>query len=358
MGTPTGRTDALAAVTGRKKFVMDIMLGTAKPALVRRPPTIKGTVRTVHNAARVKAMPGVMGVVTIPTGVAVVADTIEHARRGVNALNADFGPGPVDDQDNDSILRQLKKTTAPSAVPALGAKTLEAEFDWAPACHAPLETECAVADVRKDGADIWAGFQAPIVAQQEIAVMLGLPQDKVKAHVVSAGGGFGRKCFFEAATEAAQVSQALGIPVRLMWHRTDDMRHGRHRPQNYHKIRATVLGGQVISYEQRAAGVALDVAPGFGEMLTHIATSLPPDAKTTVGKKLYSQALFNLMVSSPYHFGVHDKVLAELPTGIPTAAYRSVRCPTTRTSEEIVVDEIAALLGKDPLAYRKECARH
>jgi len=358
VGTPQRRTDALDAITGRKKYVMDILLGQAKPALVRRPPTIKGTVRAVRNAEAVKGMPGVVGVVPIPTGVAVVADTIEQARRGVNALDVDFGPGPVDDQDNASILRKLKKSVLPFAIPPLGAHTIEAEFDWAPACHAPLETECAVADVRPDSAEIWAGFQAPIVAQQEIALMLGLPQDKVTAHVVPPGGAFGRKCFFEPATEAAQVSQALGMPVRLMWHRTDDMRHGRQRPQNYHKIRATILAGQVISYEQRVAGVALDVAPGFGEILTHVATSLPPGAKTTVGKHAYSQALFELMVSSPYNFGVYDKLLSELPTGIPTSAYRSVHCPTTRTSEEIVVDEIAAALGKDPLAYRKACAKN
>jgi len=358
VGTPQRRTDALAAVTGRKKYVMDVMLGTAKPALVRRPPTIKGTLQTVHNASEVKAMPGIVGVVPIPTGVAVVADTFEQARRGVNALKVDFGPGPIDNQDNDSILAQLKKQVLPFAAPPLGAKTVEAEFDWAPACHAPLESNCAVADVRQGSADIWAGFQMPIVAQQEIAMKLGLPQDKVKAHVVPPGGTFGRNCFFDPAIEAALVSQALRRPVRLMWHRADDMRHARHRPQNYHRIRASVVGGEVVAYEQRVAGVVLDVAPGFGEILTSVATHMPPDAKTTVGMQAYSQSLFALMVASPYNLGVYDKTLTELPTGIPTAVYRSVHVPTTRTSEEIVVDELAALVDKDPLAFRKESAKH
>lgn len=357
VGTPTGRVDARDIITGQKKFVMDHMAGTAKPALVRRPPTIKGAVGEVRNAAQVRAMPGVVGVVPIPTGVAVVADTIEQARQGVNALEVDFGPGPVDGESNATILEGIKQHVQPFAVPPLGAATVEAEFDWAPACHAPLETECAVADVRADRAEIWAGFQAPIVAQQEIALMLGLPQDAVTAHVVAPGGAFGRKCFFEPATEAAQVSQALGMPVRLMWHRTDDMRHGRQRPQNYHRIRATVVGGQVVAYEQRVSAVALEVAPGFGEILTDVATSLPPRAKNTVGEKAYSQTLFLLMVSSPYNLGVYDRTLAEIGNGIPTSAYRSVHCPTTRTCEEIVLDEVAALLDKDPLEYRKECAK-
>lgn len=357
IGKPTNRADARDIVTGRKKFTMDIIPTTAKPTMLRRPPTILGTVKSVHNAAAVRAMPGVVGVVRLDSGVAVVANTFEQARAGANALDVTFGPGPIDHENNATIRAELRKQVLPFAIPPLGALTVEAEFDWAPATHAPLETEAAVADVRADGADIWSGFQAPIVAQQEIAIALRLPQDKVKAHVVAPGGGFGRRCYYEGATEAALVSQAMKMPIRLMWHRTDDMRHGRVRPPTYHAIRATVLAGQVISYEQRVAGVALDVAPGFGEILTAVATSLPRQAKTTVGMQAYSQTLFLLEVASPYNLGVYDRTMAELGNGMPTAAYRSVHCAMTRTCEEIILDEIAAQLGKDPLAYRKECAK-
>lgn len=357
VGTPRGRTDGLDAVTGRKTFTMDILAGVAKPAMLKRPPTIKGTVRAVRNSAEVQRMPGVLAVTTLPTGVAVVGETFEQVRAAVNALDVTWGPGPVDGDSNASVARALRGKVLPFAVPPLGAATVEAEFDWAPVSHAPLETECAVADVRADSAEIWGGLQAPIVVKQELALMLDLPQEKVQVHVVPAGGGFGRKAYFEGATEAALVSRAVGMPVRLMWHRTDDMRHGRVRPQNHHRVRATVLAGQVVAFEHRVAGVALDVAPGVGEILTDVVTSLPGDARLQVGMRAYSQALFAIMVSSPYHLGVQDKVLTELANGMPTAAYRSVHTPTTRVSEEIVIDEVAALLGRDPLALRKRCVK-
>lgn len=357
IGKPTRRVDARDIVTGRKKFTMDIMPTEAKPALLHRPPTIKGTVREVHNVETVRSMPGVLGVVPLESGVAVVADTFEQARAATNVLEVAFAPGPVDDQNDDTIRAALRKQAPPLAVPSLGALTIDAEFDWAAANHAPLESEAAVADVRADSAEIWGGFQAPIVVQQDIAGQLGLPQDKVTVHVISPGGGFGRRCYYEVASEAAQISKAMKTPIRLMYHRTDDMRHTRLRPPTYHKVRATLLGGQVVSYEQRVSEVALSVAPGFGEMLTHVATSLPSDAKSTVGMQAYSQTLFLLEVASPYNLGAYTKTLSELGNGMPTAAYRSVHCPMTRTCEEIVLDEIAAALRRDPLVYRKECAK-
>src|SRR5581483_9598393 len=125
-------------------------------------------------------------------------------------------PGPIDHESNDTILTALKQQIAPFDPPPQGARVVEAEFDFAPVTHAFMEGECARADVRPDGADIWSGFQAPILALQAIALELGLPQEKVKAHVVPSGGGFGRRVFFDAPMEAAQISRAAGMPVRLM----------------------------------------------------------------------------------------------------------------------------------------------
>ncbi len=88
-----------------------------------------------------------------------------------------------------------------------------------------------------------------------------------------------------------------------------------------------------------------------------MATNLPPDAKTTEGKKFYSQTLFTMMVSSPYDFA-YDRTLTELGNGMPTAAYRGVHCPTTRVSEEIVVNELALAIGQDPVQFRIDHAKN
>jgi len=353
VGTPVRRVDALDIVTGRKRFTMDLQVPGALPTMIRRAPTWNGTFRSLANRGAIEAMPGVLAVATIPSGVAVVAETFEQARAAVCAVDATFSAGPVPNESNDSIMQKLKKAALPFAAPALGAVTVEASYEWPSASHAFLETECAIADVRPGGAEIWSGFQAPIVAQQKIAVELGLPQKSVKAHVVPCGGGFGRRVFFDTAMEAALISKAVGKPIKLMWHRTDDMRHGRCRPANVQNFRATLVAGQVATLEQRVCGVSTDYRHGLGEILTATATALPEGAKQAVANDAFGQAVFLTFVASPYNFGVYDKRQTELSLGIPTSSYRSVPNQTARGSEEMFVDEIAERLGVDPVEFRR-----
>ncbi len=353
IGTPTPRVDAREIVTGAKKFAMDLDVGNAKPAMVKRGPTVGAAPKSINNADVVRAMPGVLAVVAIPTGVAVVADTFGQAQDGVSALRVDFGPGPIDKESNETIIAELRKRMKPFDSPLPGAKVVETEFDFAGLTHAPMETECAIADVRPDGADLWAPLQAPILAQQAIALDLGLPLDSVKAHVTKAGGGFGRRVFFDAPLEAARISKAAGMPVRLMWSRTDDIRHARSRPMQVHRFRASVLNGDVAAFEQRVSMVSTDFRQGLGEYLSAAAATGDPRAKQSLGNDMFGQGVFTTMVSSPYQFGNYRKeLLPELANGQPTASYRSVPCQPARSAEEIMVDEVAALVGVDPVEFR------
>ncbi|MCW2643452.1 MAG: isoquinoline 1-oxidoreductase, partial [Dactylosporangium sp.] len=215
--------------------------------------------------------------------------------------------------------------------------------------HAPMETNSAIADVRADRAEIWAGLKSPVVAKQTIAQAVGLPEDKVTVHVVQGGGSFGRRLFFDAALEAAQISKAMGRPVKLMWSRIDDMRHGRARSATHHKIRVTHALGQVLTFEHRVGAVETDFRHGLGEILTATASQLP------VGGNLsFAQTVFATTVKVPYNFGVVTQVLNEVPLQMHTASWRSVYSANTRGAEEMMVDEIAKKLGKDPVAFRLE----
>lgn len=366
VGTGAGRLDARDIVTGRKKFTMDLDVPGAKPTMFRMPSQIKGSVLAINNLTAVKAMPGVIEVVVVPKGgsivptplgVAVMAETFGQAWAAVNALDVVWGDGPVKGQSNASIQAQLKQVIAPLAVPPLGALTVDAEFEFSAASHCPLEVDCAIADVRADRAEIWAGLQSPIITQQSIALDLGLPQDRVKVHVVPSGGSFGRRLFWDPVQVATQVSRLTGRPCKLMVHRTDDTRHARMRPPQFHKVRATLLAGQVISYEQRIAAVRLDARHGFGEITTAAAGALPPIVQQTVGNIGYEEFFFKTMVASPYNFGVCTKVLTPVAIDLPTVSYRSVHIQPARSVEEIIVDEIAAKLGRDPVAFRMDYLR-
>ena len=366
VGKPATRLDALDIVTGRKKFTMDQPIAGAMPTVLRMPTQIRGTVIRINNEAAVRAMPGVIAVVAIPSGgsivpnppgVAVMAETFGQAWTAGNALDVTWGDGPLKGQSNDTILATCKAAIAPLAVPPLGALSIDGEFTFAPATHAPLEVECAIADVRPDRAEIWAGLQTPIICQQSIAADLGLPQDSVKVHVIPSGGSFGRRLFWDPVQVAAQVSKATGRICKLMYLRANDMRHTRLRPPQYHKVRATVLLGQVIAYEQRIAAVRLDARHGYGELFTAAAGSAPAGVQQSIGNLAYEEVFFKTMVASPYNFGVGTKVLTPVNLDMNTVSYRSVHIQPARSVEEIMVDEIARKLGRDPLAFRLDYLR-
>ncbi|MFF0012443.1 molybdopterin cofactor-binding domain-containing protein [Streptomyces sp. NPDC005374] len=349
VGTPTSRIDARALVTGTQEYTLDLDVPGAKPCMVRRPPTINGTVKSVDNEAAVRAMPGVLDVVVIDTGVAVVAETFGQALDGKDALEVTWAGGSVDTLSDSDIRARLKAATP--SLDLLGAlvKKVDTEFDFAFVSHAPLETNSAVADVRSDSAEIWSGLKSPIVAQAAVAKAVGLPVSKVTMHVVQSGGSFGRRLFHDAALEAAVVSKKSGRPVRLMWSRIDDMRHGRMRPATHHRVRATYAAGQVLTFQHQVAAVETDFRHGLGDAVTAAAASLP----TGLGNATFAQTLFLTTVKSPYNFGLTTQTLTEIPLRMHTGSWRSVYSANTRGAEEIVVDELAAKLGKDPVEFRR-----
>lgn len=349
IGTAQRRIDALEAVTGRKKFAMDVQVPGALPTMVCRPPTINGTVRSVDNADEVRAMPGITDVVRISTGVAVRGRTFGQCIDAVRALQVTWGPGTAEGDSDATVLRKLRAAELPLVAPALPllTKAVDARFTFHFASNSALETNCAIADVRADSAEIWASLKSPIVAQEQIALQLGLPITAVKVHVTEGGGSFGRKLFHDAAREAAEISRAMGKPVKLMWHRTDDFRQGRTHPMSTSRVRATYTLGEVLTYEQRHTSVATDFGHGLGEIITSAAAQLP------VGDLTFSQTIFQLTQQSPYHFGVTTQLLSETDKGFNTGSMRNIYSPNVRCAQELVVDELARRMGRDAYEFRR-----
>ena len=372
VGKATRKLDTLDIVTGRKKFTMDIAVPGALPTMCRMPSQIRGRVLSVNNRTAVMAMPGVVDIIVIPgggtvvgipPGVAVMAQTFGEAWDACRALDITWGDGPNKGLSDASIQARLRAAVLPLLPAPLGTIAIDAEFEFPAASHCPLEVECAIVDVKPGSCEIWAGMQTPIVALQAIAADLGLPQTAVKAHVVSSGGSFGRRLFWDPVQVAAQVSKLSGRPCKLMYHRSDDVRHTRSRPPQFHKVRATLLprtlltAGNVLSYQQNIGLVRLDARHGFGEIGTALAGSLPLGVQQTVGNLGYEEFFFKTMVSSPYNFGVSSKQIFPVAIDLPTVSYRSVHIMPARTVEEIIVDEIAARLGQDPVAFRMDFLR-
>jgi isoquinoline 1-oxidoreductase beta subunit len=348
IGTARNHIDSLASVTGTKTFTMDMQVPNALPTMVCRPPTIKGTVVSVANLAAVQAMPGVTDVAVVSTGVAVRAATFGQCIDAVRALTVTWGPGSEDGKDDASILAQLKHAEVPLLVPKVskGAHTIDADFTYYFRSNSPLETNCAIADVRAHSAEVWSPLKSPIVAQGHIADLLNLPVDAVTVHVTPGGGSFGRHLFWDAAIEAAEISKAMGKPVKLMWHRTDDFRHGRTHPMATSRIRATWSGKNVLTFEQRHTSILTDFSHGLGDVLTAYSATLP------VGKLGFSETVFELTQNVPYNFGITDQILNEVDGGFHTGSMRNIYSPDVTTAKELVVDMLAEAMGQDRYQFR------
>jgi isoquinoline 1-oxidoreductase subunit beta len=365
VGKPQKRVDGPDIVTGQKEFVTDLDMPDALPTMVCRPPTINGTVKSVNNAADVEKMPGVTDVATITTGVAVRARTFGQCIDAIRVLDVTWNPGPVEGTSDASIEKELKEAHPPWVIPALpGKKTFEREYTFAFSNNAPLEPGTAIADVKSDSAEIWGAAKLPITAQADIAQLLGLPIAAVTFNVVGSGGSFGRRLYNDGPIDAAEASQKMGKPVRLMWHRTDEYRQGRGHPMCVSRLRANHDGKQVFSLENRFTSVFTDWSHGFGDAVAAMYTRAP-GAPVAV-----SEAIFEWTAIWPYNFGPTKQLLTEtrqqkeLP-GAPrtrstfnTGAMRQVYSPNVVAAQELFVDELANEMGRDRYEFRRHFAKN
>ncbi|MEJ7832894.1 MAG: molybdopterin cofactor-binding domain-containing protein [Nocardioides sp.] len=356
VGKSRNRLDARAAVTGKKDFTLDLDIPGALPTMVCRAPNHQGTPERLKNPAKIKAMPGVTHVRQVSTGIAVRARTFGQCIDAIREMNVDWNPGPVAGESDSTVLAKLRGGELPLAIPKVPilAETIDTNFAFAFRSSAALEPYCAIADVRADSAEIWAGLKVPILAQQNIAQMLGMAQNRVKVNVITSGGSFGHKLFGEHAIEAAQISKAMGVPVKLMWHRADEPRQGRLHPMCTSRIRATVLGGEVLSFEQRHTSVTTDFSHGLGEMITSQMDELDPIG---LGGLSFAQSIFTLTQELPYNFGIVTQLLnepLEFEDKFVTGSMRNIYSPDVAVAAELTIDQIAKKVGKDPLAFRLE----
>ncbi len=355
IGKPHNRIDAREAVTGRKQYTLDLDVPDALPTMIARAPTINGTVQHVHNTAAVKRMPGITDVAVLSTGVAVRGRTFGQCIDAIRALNVSWGPGNVDNESDDTILSRLRKSQLPLVVPKLPVltRTLETEFIFWWKSNSALEPQTAIADVRNGRAEIWSSSQTPIYAQEMVAKALRLPIRKVTVHCTQGGGAFGRRMFANVMIEAAEASQKMGKPVRLMWHRADEFRYGRVHPMCISRIRATHGPNRVLTFEQRHTSVATDYTMGLGEIISSAAATLVP---LGLGNRVeYSELVFETTANVPYNFGVVTQLLNEIfkYDTFHTGSNRNLYNPDVVTAVELMVDRLAASMRKDRYRFRR-----
>jgi isoquinoline 1-oxidoreductase beta subunit len=353
IGKRVPRTDSRAKTNGTALFTQDIRLPGMLTALVAHPPRF-GAKPKSFDAARAKAVKGVVDVVAIPSGVAVLARDFWSAKKGRDALVVEWDESNAFRLGTGEIVAQFKAlldqpgTVARSDGDAAGSltgavKRLGADFSFPYLAHAAMEPLDCVVKLDADACEIWNGEQFQTVDQANVAAVLGLKPEQVKLNMLFAGGSFGRRANAgsDYLVEAAHIAKAIGgrAPVKLVWTREDDMRGGLYRPLYLHRLAAGLdAQGKPTAWTHRIVGQSI----AAGTPLEGFLVKNGVDHTSVEGAANLPYAIPNL------HVDLHSPRL-----GVPVLWWRSVGSTHTAFATETFLDELAQAAGQDPLQFRR-----
>ena len=268
IGTPAKRIDTADKTNGRAMFGIDIRLPGMKIATVAASPVIGGRLKSVDDT-KAKAVKGVRQIVRLDDAVAVVADHMGAARKGLAALAIEWDEGENTNVSNASMVAELEAASRNNGVVARNdgdaekalagaAKTVEAVYQLPFLAHAAMEPINTTVHVKKDSCDVWVGTQVVSRAQKTAADVTGLPLEKVAVHNQYLGGGFGRRLEIESITQAVQIAKQVDGPVKVIWSREEDIQHDIYRPYYYDTLRAGLdASGKPVAFQHRVTGSSI-----------------------------------------------------------------------------------------------------
>jgi isoquinoline 1-oxidoreductase beta subunit len=348
----TARIDARAKSDGSEAYTIDIRLPGMLVATVAHSPRFGGKVAS-FDAAAAKAVPGVVEVVQISRGVAVVAQNTWAAIKGREALQVSWDDSGAETRSSAALFAEYEALAKQDgkialqrgdAKAALGkaAKTLEATYRFPYLAHAALEPLNAV--VHRDGErlHIHGGLQMPDVVQATCAQIAGVKPEQVELHVMKTGGGFGRRAVADCDVfvEATEIAKALDFraPIKLQWTREADMAGGRYRPLHVHRVRVGLdADGKISGWQHHIVGQSIVAGTPFESMM--MKDGIDPSSTEGVGDTPYALPDFDVRITHP-------------SSPVTVLWWRSVGHTHTAYVMETMLDEIATATAQDPVALR------
>jgi isoquinoline 1-oxidoreductase beta subunit len=342
VGKSVPRLDTPSKVDGTAAFGIDFRVPGMKYAVLARCPVIGGKVASFDDKES-KKISGVGYVGKISdSAVAVVADSVWNAMEGRRVLNVQWDDGPNKDLNSSAILESLKKSASNKAVTLyatgdtskVSGRRIEAQYQLPLMAHAAMEPGNCTAHFRGSNCELWAPTQVPQDVRDSVAQAISLDPDQVKVNVTLMGGGFGRRLEHDYGVEAALVSKAANVPVKVLWTREDDMRNSTYRPASYHKLSAVLdAQGWPVAFTHRIVAPSISGQKGMPTP-NGVDPDLPDEAA--------------LIYSFPA--ATVEYVMTETP--VPLGWMRSVYALQAGFASESFIDELAVAAKKDPLEYR------
>ena len=352
------RVDAVAKILGATQFTIDVSLPGMLTAAVLHPPRFGATVASVDDGAAL-AEAGVTAVVPIEEGVAVVAETVADAQRGLRALVVEWDDTNAERRSSDELLAEHVRLleSGEKAVTSRNdgdvdralseaAATVDATYTLPYLAHAPMEPNNAACRMREDGVlDVWVGTETPEYVKMNASAIAEIDKEQVEVHVTFAGGSFGLHSTAEhdPTSEAVQIARALDWkhPIKVQSLREEEFKVGRYRAMAVHRVRAGAdADGRLTAWHQQIVAAPTSVNLPF---VRDVMFTNGVDFFTTTGAVDPPYAVENFRLES-----------TNFETPIPTMVWRSVGNSHTEFARESAVDELAIATGRDPVDLRRE----
>jgi isoquinoline 1-oxidoreductase beta subunit len=352
------RVDAPGKILGKTIYTIDVTLPDLLTAVVLHPPRFGAKASHVESQAAL-AEAGVLAVVTIDEGVAVVGETFDDAHRGLLALEVTWDDTNAERRSSAQLMdehRRLVESGEGAVVVrdegdaetrlAEAAQLIDAVYELPYLAHAPMEPNNAVCARRDDGViEVWAPTESPEYVRMAASSAVGIDAEQVQVHVTFAGGSFGlhSSSTHDPTAEAVQIAKALDWkhPIKVQSLREEEFKAGRYRAMSAHRVRAgTDSHGRLTAIHHHIAAQPTSTnLPYVGDVMF----TNDVDFFTTTGA-----------VDSPYSYPAFKLESSNVDTGVPLMVWRSVGNSHTEFARECALDEIAIAAGRDPIDLRRD----
>lgn len=359
-GKSMPRWDIPSKVDGTAIYGIDVKRPGMVLAALRRAPRI-GAHSVYYDAAAIKRAPGVLAVVEVPDGIAVVARTYWQARKAVDGAQivwSDEGSTLDSGEGLPAVFAEklrsgpftTHKNIGDVSSTIAGARFAEDVYEVPFQAHATMEPMNCTAHVTDHACEIWAPTQGMEITLGVAAQVTGLPAARITIHRTLIGGGFGRRLLADFVKQTLIVAMAVKRPVKLIWSREEDVGHDFYRTGMLHKVSGTVdMSGRLVTLAHRVVSPShmLYVWPRkMFKDLKDWSQPVPPPEN-------YDGMAVEGVTDIPYDVPNQKIEQHRLALDVPVSVWRTTGHGPNNFALESFIDELAAVTNQEPLAFRR-----